>query len=100
MLGLGAISVVVAVPFVLVQHDLKRLLAYSSVEHMGIVALAVGIGGPLGLFAAGFHMFNHSLGKTLLFVAAGALGQRYGTLRLSRLRGAFEVAPVHPPRAS
>jgi hydrogenase-4 component F len=94
LLGLGAISIVVAVPFVLVQHDLKRLLAYSSVEHMGIVALAVGIGGPLGLFAAGFHMFNHSLAKTLLFVAAGALGQRYGTLRLSRLRGAFEVAPV------
>jgi hydrogenase-4 component F len=94
LLGLGAISIVVAVPFVLVQHDLKRLLAYSSVEHMGIVALAVGIGGPLGLFAAAFHMFNHSLGKTLLFVAAGALGQRYGTLRLSRLRGAFEVAPI------
>jgi hydrogenase-4 component F len=94
LLGLGAISIVVAVPFVLVQHDLKRLLAYSSVEHMGIVALAVGIGGPLGLFAAAFHMFNHSLGKTLLFVAAGALGQRYGTLRLSRLRGAFAVAPI------
>ena len=94
LLGLGVISIVVAVPFVLVQHDLKRLLAYSSVEHMGIVALAVGIGGPLGLCAAGFHMFNHSVGKTLLFVAAGALGQRYGTLRLSRLRGAFEVAPV------
>src|SRR5438093_5810423 len=71
LLGLGAISIAVAVPFVLVQHDLKRLLAYSSVEHMGIVALAVGIGGPLGLFAAAFHMFNHSLAKTTLFVAAG-----------------------------
>ena len=94
LLGLGVISVAVAVPFVLVQHDLKRLLAYSSVEHMGIVALAVGIGGPLGLFAAAFHMFNHSLAKTTLFVAAGALGQRYGTLRLTRMRGAFEVAPI------
>ncbi len=94
LLGLGAISIVVAVPFVLVQHDLKRLLAYSSVEHIGIVALAVGIGGPLGLFAAVFHMFNHSVAKTGLFVVAGALGQRYGTLRLSRLRGAFEVAPL------
>jgi len=94
LLGLGVISVAVAVPFVLVQHDLKRLLAYSSVEHMGIVALAVGIGGPLGLFAAAFHMFNHSLAKTTLFVVAGALGQRYGTLRLTRMRGAFEVAPI------
>jgi hydrogenase-4 component F len=56
--------------------------------------LAVGIGGPLALFAAAFHMFNHSLAKTTLFVAAGSLGQRYGTLRLSRLRGAIEVAPV------
>jgi hydrogenase-4 component F len=94
LLGFGALSIVIAVPFVLVQHDLKRLLAYSSVEHMGIVTLAVGIGGPLGLFAAAFHMFNHSLAKTTLFIAAGALGQRYGTLRLSRVRGALAVAPV------
>jgi len=94
LLGFGALSIAIAVPFVLVQHDLKRLLAYSSVEHIGIVTLAVGIGGPLGLFAAAFHMFNHSVAKTALFVVAGALGQRYGTLRLSRLRGAFEVAPI------
>jgi hydrogenase-4 component F len=94
LLGIGALSILVAVPFVLVQHDLKRLLAYSSVEHMGIVALAVGIGGPLALFAASFHMFNHALAKSTLFVAAGALGQRYGTLRLARLRGAIEVAPL------
>lgn len=78
----------------LVQHDLKRLLAYSSVEHMGIVALAVGIGSPLALFAAAFHLLNHAIAKTTLFIAAGALGQRYGTLRLARLRGAIEVAPV------
>ena len=94
LLGIGALSIAVAVPFVLVQHDLKRLLAYSSVEHMGIVALAVGIGGPLALFAAAFHLLNHAIAKTTLFVAAGALGQRYGTLRLARLRGAIEVAPV------
>ncbi|HZP95678.1 MAG TPA: hydrogenase 4 subunit F [Candidatus Limnocylindria bacterium] len=90
----GTLSIVVAVPFVLVQHDLKRLLAYSSVEHMGIVALAVGIGGPLALFAAAFHMFNHAIAKTTLFVAAGAIGQRYGTQRLAHLRGAFELAPL------
>lgn len=94
LLGIGALSVAVAVPFVLVQHDLKRLLAYSSVEHMGIVALAVGIGSPLALFAAAFHLLNHAIAKTTLFIAAGALGQRYGTLRLARLRGAIEVAPV------
>ena len=94
LLWFGALSIAVAVPFVLVQHDLKRLLAYSSVEHMGIVALAVGIGGPLALFAAGFHMLNHALAKSALFVAAGAIGQRYGTLRLAQLRGALDVAPI------
>src|SRR5712692_2160301 len=56
--------------------------------------LLLGFGGPLGLFAAAFHMFNHAVGKTVLFVAAGAIGQRYGTLRLARLRGAMEVAPI------
>ena len=94
LIGIGALSIVVAVPFVLVQHDLKRLLAYSSVEHMGIIALGVGIGGPLALFAATFHMFNHAVAKSTLFVAAGALGQRYGTLRLARMRGAIEAAPL------
>ncbi len=94
LIGIGVLSIVVAVPFVLVQHDLKRLLAYSSVEHMGIIALGVGIGGPLALFAATFHMFNHAIAKSTLFVAAGALGQRYGTLRIARMRGAIEAAPL------
>jgi hydrogenase-4 component F len=94
LIGFGALSILIATPFVIVQHDLKRLLAYSSVEHMGIVALAVGIGGPLALFAAAFHMFNHAIAKSALFVCAGAIGQRFGTWRLSRLRGAIEVAPL------
>lgn len=94
LIGIGALSILVAVPFVLVQHDLKRLLAYSSVEHMGIIALGIGIGGPLALFAAAFHMFNHAITKATLFVAAGALGQRYGTLRLARMSGAIEAAPL------
>ena len=94
LVGFGALSIAIAAPLVIVQHDLKRLLAYSSVEHVGIVALAIGIGGPLALFAGAFHMFNHALAKSALFVAAGAIGQRYGTLRLARLRGAFEVAPL------
>ena len=94
LVAIGAFSIAIAVPFILVQHDLKRLLAYSSVEHIGIVTLAIGIGGPLALFAGAFHLFNHALAKSALFVAAGALGQRYGTHRLARVRGAFEVAPL------
>jgi len=94
LLVMGVISVVVAVPFILVQHDLKRLLAYSSVEHVGIVTLGVGIGGPLALFAVAFHMINHAVAKSALFFAAGAIGQRYGTLRMPRLRGTILAAPL------
>ncbi len=94
LLIFGAFSVAVSVPFILVQYDLKRLLAYSSVEHIGIIAVGVGIGGPLGLFAASFHMVNHALAKSALFFAAGRIGRQYGALRLSRLHGAVRVAPV------
>jgi len=87
LLVFGMLSVVIAVPFILVQHDLKRLLAYSSVEHIGIIALGVGIGGPLALFAAAFHMLNHALTKAVLFFAAGRLGQHYGN-----------AAPLPPAR--
>ncbi len=60
----GVLSAAVAVPFILLQHDLKRLLAYSSIEHIGIIAVAVGIGGPLALFAASLHLVAHALGKS------------------------------------
>lgn len=64
LLIFGMLSVAVAAFFILVQRDIKRLLAYSSVENMGLVAVALGIGGPLGIFAALLHTLNHSLAKT------------------------------------
>ena len=64
-------SMVVAGLLILVQRNLKRLMAYSSVEHMGIIAIGLGLGGPLGLFGALLHIFNHSVGKSLLFFSAG-----------------------------
>jgi hydrogenase-4 component F len=82
------------VPFILLQHDLKRLLAYSSIEHIGIIAVAVGIGGPLALFAASLHLVAHALGKSLLFFAAGTVAQRYQTRTLARIRGAAGAVPV------
>ena len=94
LIGFGLFSIAVAVPFILVQRDLKRLLAYSSVEHIGIIVLAVGIGGPLGLFGAMLHMLNHSLAKVLLFFTAGNVGQRYGTLQMLRIRGVAQSAPL------
>ncbi len=94
LLGFGLLSVAVATPFLLVQRDLKRLLAYSSVEHIGLTAVAFGIGGPLGIYAGLLHLVNHALAKTLLFFVAGDLVQRYGTRRIRAIRGAIQAAPL------
>ena len=89
----GALSIVVAAAFILFQHDLKRLLAYHSVEHMGIIALGMGLGGA-GVLGALFHTLNHSLCKTVAFFSAGRLGQMYGTHDMNRIGGALRSAPV------
>lgn len=93
LLGFGLLSVMVAVPFILAQTDLKRLLAYHSVEHIGLIATAIALGGPLGLYAGMLHMFNHAMAKALLFFVAGNLSQRYGTTRMSRIRNAIQTMP-------
>ena len=77
----------------IVQRDLKRLLAYSSIEHMGIVAIGVGLGGALGLYGALLHAFNHSIAKTLLFFTAGNVREHFGTLRMERIRGMARALP-------
>jgi hydrogenase-4 component F len=69
------------------------LLAYQSVEHLGIITLGLGIGG-LGTFAALFHTLNHSICKTLSFFAAGRLGQTYGTHDMKKMSGSLRSAPV------
>lgn len=94
LMGFGLVSVVVAVPFILVQTDLKRLLAYHSVEHIGLIAVAIGLGGPLGLYAGLLHIFNHAMAKALLFFVAGNLSQHYGTTQMSRIRNAVQAMPL------
>jgi hydrogenase-4 component F len=91
--GLGLISILLAGAFIIFQRDAKRLLAYSSVEHMGVIALGVGLGG-VGTMAAMFHLLNHSLCKPLGFFSAGRLGQLYGTHELARLAGSARGAPL------
>ena len=86
----GALSILVAAGFIVFQRDAKRLLAYSSVEHLGIITLGYGLG-PLGSFAALFHTLNHSLSKSLAFFAVGRLGQRYGTHDMATLSGALRT---------
>ncbi len=90
----GLLTIAVALPFLVAQGDLKRLLAYSSVEHMGVLALGIGFGGPLALLGTVFHMGLHSLTKATLFLSGGELVQQYGTRSLARLRGTLAVAPV------
>lgn len=89
----GLISIVVSAAFIIYQHGIKRLLAYSSVEHLGIITLGLGLG-PAGCFAALLHTLNHSMGKSLCFFAAGRLGQLYGGYEMRRIRGALHGAPL------
>lgn len=94
LIAFGALSIAVALPFLLAQHDLKRLLAYSSVENVGVIAIGIGLGSPLALFGALFHLLMHACTKTALFLAAGRIVQLYGTKTISQIRGASIAAPA------
>jgi hydrogenase-4 component F len=89
----GLVSILIAAGFIVFQRDAKRLLAYSSVEHMGIIALGLGLGG-FGTFAAMFHAANHSICKSVGFFSAGRLGQMYGTHDITKMKGVLRTAPV------
>jgi len=93
LLIFGLVSVVVATPFILAQHDIKRLLGYHSVEHVGIVALGLGFGGPIGTYGALLHAVNHGITKALAFFAAGTAIARYGSRDMRVIRGLLGVAP-------
>lgn len=89
----GILSIVVAAFIIFVQKNYKRLLAYSSIEHMGIAALGFGFGGA-GIFAALLHMIYHSLAKSVLFLSAGNVFLKYSTTKIGKVRGALSVLPV------
>lgn len=93
LLVFGLASMTVAGLLILVQRNLKRMLAYSSIEHMGIVAIGLGLGGPLGLFGALLHTFNHAVAKSLLFFGAGNLRHNVNTLRVDAIRGISRSMP-------
>jgi hydrogenase-4 component F len=94
LLVFGLVSVVVATPFILVQHDLKRLLGYHSVEHVGIIALGMGFGGRLGTYGALLHVVNHGVTKALVFLVAGETIGRYGTRDMRLMKGFLGIAPL------
>ncbi|QRF22274.1 hydrogenase 4 subunit F [Alicyclobacillus sp. TC] len=92
-IGFGLFSVGIAFPFILVQKDFKRMLAFSTIEHMGIIAVALGMGGPLGYSAALLQMFNHSMGKSMLFLTAGNVNQKYKSKQMPRIFGVLQSMP-------
>ena len=94
MMAFGLLSVVIAVFFLWRQKDIKRLFAYSSIEHMGIVTFAFGMGGPVANFAALLHMTVHSLTKSAIFFAVGHAAQKTGTQIMDDIRGLLVQSPT------
>jgi hydrogenase-4 component F len=92
MIALGLVSMLVAAVFMARQKDYKRMLAYSSVEHMGILVLGIGIGG-VGVFGALLHMVNNGLTKGVLFLSAGNIHRAYGSKSTDDVRGALRRTP-------
>jgi len=89
----GVLSMGFAAVFVIRQRDFKRMLAYSSVEHMGILALGIGFGG-IGLFGSLLHMFNNGLAKGVLFLSAGNIHRAFGSKFTDAVAGALRRVPV------
>jgi hydrogenase-4 component F len=94
MISLGLISLIFAAFMLYRRRDIKRLFAYSSIEHMGIMTFAFGMGGPLANFAGLLHMTMHSLIKSAIFFAVGHVAQVKGTQRIAHIRGLSVTHPV------
>jgi hydrogenase-4 component F len=94
MVTLGLVSLVFAAFMLYRRRDIKRMFAYSSIEHMGIITFAFGMGGPLANFAGLLHMTMHSLTKSAIFFAVGHVAQVKGTQRIADMGGLTETHPV------
>jgi len=94
MMAFGLASVLVAAFFLSRQRDVKRMFAYSSIEHMGLTTFAFGVGGPLATFAGLLHMTVHSLVKSAIFFAVGHAAQQAGTQVMSEIRGLIRSSPT------
>jgi len=94
LVALGVISMVVGAILAIVQHDIKRMFAYSSISQIGYIIFALGIGTPLALLGGLFHLFNHAIFKSLLFLNSGAIEYSTGTRDLNKLGGLNKRMPV------
>ena len=94
MMGFGLLSMVVAALSLFRQKDIKRMFAYSSIEHMGIASFAFGLGGTVATFGALLHMLGHSLAKSSIFFTAGHASQMSGTQNMGGIRGLASANPL------
>jgi hydrogenase-4 component F len=94
MMGFGLLSLLTAAFSMLRQKDIKRLFAYSSIEHMGIATFAFGLGGPIATFGGVLHMIVHSLAKSATFFSVGHAAQMHGTQEMSHIRGLIRGNPA------
>lgn len=90
---LGIVSMGIAAVSIYFQKDMKRLLAFSSIEHMGIISVAIGFGGFMGIYGGMLHLVNHSIAKPLMFFASGTISQKYETKAISKIRGIIKTMP-------
>lgn len=97
LLVFGIASLLAAAFFVLRQGDYKRLLAYSSIEHMGILALAASFGTPLALYGLFMHVINHGAAKSLVFFGSGSVLRKYGTKEIAQVGGVLRLMPWTGP---
>jgi hydrogenase-4 component F len=94
MMGFGLLSFMVAGLFLHRQRDIKRMFSYSSIEHMGLMTFAFGIGGPIATFGALLHMTVHSLTKSAIFITVGHAAQIAGTQSIEKIRGLIRTQPT------
>jgi hydrogenase-4 component F len=94
LLTLGIVSLAIAAAFLWSTRNYKRLLAYSSVEHIGLVCLGLGFGGAWGITGAILHIANHALAKSVLFLLAGRIRAAYGTAEIADVRGLLTAMPA------
>jgi hydrogenase-4 component F len=97
LLVFGVLSLLLAALYLLEQRDIKRLLAYSSVEHMGIIAIAVSFGAPIALAGALLHVLAHAAAKANAFMGAGVLVRKFGTKELGRMAQGITLLPWSGP---
>ena len=94
LMATGSVTIVAAVMMAMVQHDLKRLLGYHAVSQVGYMVLGIGTGNPIGIAGGLFHMFNHTVYKSSLFLSGGVVEKRTGTTDLEKLGGLAKAMPM------